>query len=74
MEVTDFATVMFNPVAQAKFVHTISAGYVTGAVFVLSVSAYFLLRGRNLAFAKRSLTVATSFGLAAALSSVTGES
>ncbi|WP_133128007.1 cytochrome ubiquinol oxidase subunit I [Legionella nagasakiensis] len=70
MEVTDFAEVMFNPVAQAKFVHTISAGYVTGAIFVLAVSAYFLLRGRNLAFAKRSMTVAVSFGLASALSVV----
>ncbi len=70
MEVSDFAAVMFNPVAQAKFVHTISAGYVTGAIFVLSISAYFLLRGRNIAFAKRSMTVAVSFGLASALSVV----
>lgn len=70
MEVDNFATVMFNPVAQAKFVHTISAGYVTGAIFVLSISAYFLLRGRNKDFAKRSITVAASFGLAAALSVV----
>jgi len=70
MEVTDFAAVLFNPVAQAKFVHTISAGYVTGAIFVLSVSAYFLLRGRNKEFAKRSMTVAVSFGLASALSVV----
>ena len=45
MEVTDFQAVMFNPVAQAKFVHTVSAGYVTGAVFVMAVSAYYLLRG-----------------------------
>ena len=30
MEVTDFAAVVFNPVAQSKFVHTVSAGYVTG--------------------------------------------
>ena len=30
MEVTSFAAVLFNPVAQAKFVHTVSAGYVTG--------------------------------------------
>ena len=36
MEVADFAAVIFNPVAQAKFVHTVSAGYVTGAVFVLA--------------------------------------
>jgi cytochrome d ubiquinol oxidase subunit I len=34
MEVTDFAAVIFNPVAQSKFVHTVSAGYVTGAVFL----------------------------------------
>ena len=35
MELSDFSAVVFNPVAQAKFVHTVSAGYVTGAVFVL---------------------------------------
>ena len=39
MEVTDFMAVIFNPVAQAKFVHTVSAGYVTGSVFVLAISA-----------------------------------
>ena len=70
MEVTDFAAVLFNPVAQSKFVHTVSAGYVTGAMFVLSISAYYLLKGRNLQFAKRSITVAASFGLASALSVV----
>ena len=70
MEVSSFADIFFNPVAQAKFVHTISAGYVTGAVFVLAVSAYFLLRGRNIDFAKRSMAVAVSFGLASALSVV----
>ncbi|WP_028389089.1 cytochrome ubiquinol oxidase subunit I [Legionella fairfieldensis] len=70
MEVSNFAEVMFNPVAQAKFVHTISAGYVTGAIFMLAVSAYFLLRNRYTDFAKRSMTVAISFGLASALSVV----
>ncbi len=67
MELTDFYSVFFNNVAQAKFVHTISAGYVTGSLFVLSISAYYLLRGRNVAFAKRSMTVAAAFGLASAL-------
>ncbi|HEY7903227.1 MAG TPA: cytochrome ubiquinol oxidase subunit I [Casimicrobiaceae bacterium] len=70
MEVTNFREVLFNPVAQAKFVHTVSAGYVVGAMFVLSISAWFLLRGRNVEFAKRSMTVAASFGLASALSVV----
>jgi cytochrome bd ubiquinol oxidase subunit I len=70
MEVTDFSAVLFNPVAQAKFVHTVSAGYVTGAMFVLSLSAFYLLRGRNRGLAIRSMTVAASFGLASALSVV----
>ena len=70
MEVTSFAAVMFNPVAQAKFVHTVSAGYVLGSMFVLSISAWYLLKGRNVDFAKRSMTVAASFGLASALSVV----
>jgi cytochrome bd ubiquinol oxidase subunit I len=70
MEVSDFMAVLFNPVAQAKFVHTVSAGYVTGSVFVLAISAWYLLRGRHTDFAKRSMTVAASFGLASALSVV----
>jgi cytochrome d ubiquinol oxidase subunit I len=70
MEVNDFAAVLFNPVAQAKFVHTVSAGYVTASIFVLGVSAWYLLKGRHLELAKRSLTVAASFGLAASLSVV----
>ncbi|MFD1332769.1 cytochrome ubiquinol oxidase subunit I [Methylopila musalis] len=70
MEVNDFFAVLFNPVAQAKFVHTVSAGYVTASIFVLGVSAWYLLKGRHLELAKRSMTVAASFGLAASLSVV----
>ncbi|TCT45084.1 cytochrome ubiquinol oxidase subunit I [Martelella mediterranea] len=70
MEVTNFFEVLTNPVAQAKFVHTVSAGYVTAAVFVLGVSAWYVLKGRHSELAKRSMTVACSFGLAAALSVV----
>lgn len=70
MELTSLSDVFFNPVAQAKFVHTVSAGYVTGAVFVLAISAWYLLRKRHYEFAKRSFTVAASFGLASALSVV----
>jgi cytochrome d ubiquinol oxidase subunit I len=70
MEVTDFVAVLFNPVAQAKFVHTVSAGYVTAAVFVLGVSAYYILRNRHLGLARRSFVVAAAFGLAASLSVV----
>jgi len=68
MEMVDFWTIVFNPVAQAKFVHTISAGYVTGAMFVLSISSWYLLRGRNVEFARRSFRVAAAFGLASVCS------
>jgi cytochrome bd ubiquinol oxidase subunit I len=67
MELTSFWELLFNPVAQAKFVHTVGAGYVTGAVFVLSISAFYLLAGRHTAFAKRSVIVASAFGLASSI-------
>jgi cytochrome d ubiquinol oxidase subunit I len=70
MELTSFSEVLLNPVAQAKFVHTVAAGYVVGSVFVLAVSAWYLLRGRNVDVARRSMAVAASFGLACALSVV----
>jgi cytochrome d ubiquinol oxidase subunit I len=67
MELTSFWDLVFNPVAQAKFVHTVGAGYVTGSMFVVAISSYYLLSGRFQAFAKRSIIVASAFGLASAL-------
>src|SRR5271156_4812795 len=54
MEMTSFKAVVFNPVAQDKFVHTVSAGYVTGSIFVLAISALFLLQGHHREIARRS--------------------
>lgn len=68
MEMASFSEVIFNPVAQVKFVHTVASGYVTGAMFVLSISAYYLLKKRYTPFARRSFAIASSFGLAAILS------
>ena len=68
MEMTNFAQVIFNPVAQVKFVHTVAAGYVTGAMFVLAVSSYYILKKRDLPFARRSFAIAASFGMASILS------
>jgi cytochrome d ubiquinol oxidase subunit I len=70
MELNSFSEVLLNPVAQAKFVHTVAAGYVVGSVFVLAVSAWYLLRNRNVEVARRSMAVAASFGLACSLSVV----
>ncbi|WP_297892818.1 cytochrome ubiquinol oxidase subunit I [Shewanella sp.] len=68
MEMTSFAEVVFNPVAQVKFVHTVASGYVAGAMFVLAVSAYYILKKRDLPFARRSFAIAASFGMASILS------
>ncbi|MBP6103655.1 MAG: cytochrome ubiquinol oxidase subunit I [Gammaproteobacteria bacterium] len=68
MELSSLSEVFFNPVAQVKFVHTVASGYVTGTVFVLGISAYYLLKGRDLPFARRSFAVAAGFGLASILS------
>lgn len=68
MELTSLSEVFFNPVAQVKFVHTVASGYVTGSMFVLSISSYYLLKNRHMAFAKRSFAVAAGFGLASVLS------
>jgi cytochrome d ubiquinol oxidase subunit I len=68
MEISSFGALLFNPAAQVKFVHTVAAGYTTAASFVLAISAYYMLKGRDAAFARRSYTIAAGFGLAACLS------
>lgn len=68
MEMDSFSEVIFNPVAQVKFVHTVSAGYVTGAIFVLAISSLYLLKRKDIDFARRSFAIASAFGLASALS------
>jgi len=67
MEVTSFAELIFNPAAQVKFVHTVAAGYTTASAFVLGISAYYMLKGRDAAFSQRSYTIAAGFGLASVL-------
>ncbi len=68
MEMVSFSAAVLNPVAQVKFVHTVASGYVTGAMFILGISAWYMLKGRDFAFAKRSFAIAASFGMAAVLS------
>jgi len=68
MELASFSELFFNPVAQVKFVHTVAAGYVTASMFVLGVSSYYLLKGRDMAFARRSFAAAVGFGLASVCS------
>ncbi len=68
MEMTSFTELIFNPVAQVKFVHTVAAGYTTASMFVLGISAWYLLKRQDMGFAVRSIAVASGFGLASIVS------
>jgi cytochrome d ubiquinol oxidase subunit I len=68
MELNSWNQLWFNSDAQVRFVHTLAAGYTTASIFVLGISAYYLLKGHDIAFAKRSIAVASGFGLASVLS------
>lgn len=65
METTNLLDLFLNPIAQIGFAHTVIAGYTTAAIFVIGISAFYLLKKREVAFAKRSMAVGLGFGLIA---------
>jgi cytochrome d ubiquinol oxidase subunit I len=68
----DFWSVIGNPSAPNRLIHTLIGAYIAGACFVMSISAYYLLKGRHVEFARRSfsgaLLFATVFSLAQLIS------
>lgn len=62
-EMVSFWSVLFSSVAINKFLHTISSGYVISSIFIIAVSSWFILKKRNVVFAKKSILVAATFGL-----------
>ncbi len=66
-EMENFAEVVFNPVAVSKFTHTSSSGFVMASAFVLTVSCWYLIKGRHIQMAKKSIVVASVFGLVASI-------
>jgi cytochrome d ubiquinol oxidase subunit I len=70
MEMANFAQVVFSPVAQAKFLHTLAAAYVASSMFVMGISSYYMLKKRDLGFAKRSFSIAAIFGLVAIIATI----
>ena len=61
-EMINFAQVALSPVGISKFLHTVGGGYITSALFVLGISAYFMLKNKHFQMAKKSFIVAASFG------------
>ena len=63
-EMVDFWTLVMNPVASSKFMHSVFSGWMTGAVFVIGISCWYLLKRRETRFALSSIRVAAIVGLA----------
>jgi len=66
-EITDFWAMVFNPSSMERLAHTLSGAWLAGAFLVLSVSAYYLIKGRHIEFAKSSFKIAIVFALFASL-------
>ena len=66
-EMTSFWEVLFSPVAMNKFFHTITSSFVLAALFVVGVSAWYLLRHREQKMARKSIAIASAFGFVFAL-------
>ena len=69
-EMVDFWAVATSPVAVNKFFHTVLSGWVLGAIFVVGISCWYLLKKRNREFALASIKIGAIFGLVASLLSV----
>ncbi|MCK4502716.1 MAG: cytochrome ubiquinol oxidase subunit I, partial [Desulfuromonadales bacterium] len=66
-EMVDFWAIVSSPVAISHFVHVTSSAFLYASLFVVAISSWYLLKKRHILFAKRSLTVACTFGLLASL-------
>ena len=62
-EMVDFWALVLNPTAVSKFFHTVFSGWMTGAVFVIGISCWYLLKGRERRFALASIRVAAVVGI-----------
>ncbi len=62
-EMISFANVVFSETAIVKFLHTISQAYLLASFFVITVASWYIIKNRHILFAKRSMLIATVFGL-----------
>ena len=62
-EMVDFWALVLNPVAICKFFHSVFSGWMTGAIFVIGISSWYLLKKRETRFALASIRVAGIVGI-----------
>jgi cytochrome d ubiquinol oxidase subunit I len=65
--ITDFWAMVFNPSTMDRLSHTVSAAWLTGSFFVISVAAYYLVKGRFTDIAKASMKIGLTVALAGSM-------
>lgn len=66
-ELESFTAVITNSFGWQQFLHTVSGAFLLGAMFVMGISAWHLLRKSNVEFFKRSFRLALPLGIFASL-------
>lgn len=61
-EMIDFWAILLSPTAMSKFFHTVTSAFTLSACFVIGVSAWYILKKRNIEFARKSILLASVFG------------
>jgi cytochrome d ubiquinol oxidase subunit I len=69
-EMLNFWEVLFSPIAMSKFFHTVLSSYTLASIFVISISAWYLIRGRDLSLFRKSILIAGVWGLVSSLATV----
>lgn len=69
-EIVDFWAMVFNPSSMIRLTHVITGCWLAGAFFVLSVSAWFIIKNKHVEFAKASMKVALIIAFIISLSQV----
>lgn len=59
--ITDFWAVVFNPSSMISILHAVTGAFIVGGFFVMSISAYYLLKKRHNEFARISFKTALIF-------------
>ena len=62
-EMVDFWALVLNPIAIVKFLHSVFSGWMTGSIFVIGISCWYLLKKREVRFALASIRVAALVGI-----------
>ena len=73
-EMQSFWEILTSSVVIAKFTHTTISSFIVASLFIITISSWYLLKGRHVDMAKKSIIIASVFGLlSTGLTGITGD-